>query len=84
MNSERIVKRSTAKVRRTKSASVELGDMTPGEVAKLVGVTTHTLVRWARAGHGPRRVQFGLRLARYNRAEVERWLADLHDGTPQA
>lgn len=45
-------------------------DMTKAEVAALYRISIRTLERWARAGIGPRPIQRGPRLVRYDQDEV--------------
>lgn len=49
--------------------------MRRAEFAALAGISMDTAQRWARAGIGPKAVQIGPRVAVYDVAEVEAWLA---------
>lgn len=45
------------------------------QVAALLGLAPNTLRHWRCRAHGPAWVRVGARTIRYERAEVERWLA---------
>lgn len=46
------------------------------EVARLLGVSTMTVLRMRRDGTGPAFVRVGPRFVRYNLADVEQWLGE--------
>jgi len=53
--------------------------LTRAHVARLLGVSAHTLACWRSAGRGPAVVKFGAgrsSAVRYRRSAVERWLDD--------
>jgi excisionase family DNA binding protein len=50
--------------------------MSPGEVARFLGLPLRTVYRWRSRGTGPRGYRIG-RHVRYRHADVERWL-ELH------
>jgi excisionase family DNA binding protein len=54
--------------------------MSPGEVARFLGVPLHTLYRWRSRGDGPPGYRLGRHL-RYRVDDVERWLEDHRDGS---
>jgi len=49
--------------------------LSKAETAAILGVATKTLDRWAKRGHGPKRVKHGPRLVRYSRDEVMAYAA---------
>ncbi|MDN5855537.1 MAG: helix-turn-helix domain-containing protein, partial [Actinomycetia bacterium] len=48
--------------------------LSPAQVARMLGVTTETLRRWRRLGSGPVARRVGPRLVRYDRVAVQAWL----------
>jgi predicted DNA-binding transcriptional regulator AlpA len=48
----------------------------PRQVADLLGVTVQRLANWRYRGRGPNYIKLGYRSIRYQRADVEQWLAE--------
>ena len=46
------------------------------EVAEQMGVVPGTIKRWSRNGEMPKGRRVGPRLLKWNRAEIEQWIAD--------
>jgi excisionase family DNA binding protein len=51
-----------------------VGNLTAAEVARLTGLSVHTLSYWRQSGQGPKTIKAGNRTL-YRRKDVERWLA---------
>lgn len=47
------------------------------EVAKLIGVSTMTLDRWAQRGLGPDRIKLSERKIGYRQSDVKAWMENL-------
>jgi len=52
--------------------------VTRDELANLIGVSAGTLRNWSHQGEGPRVTRVGVRGARYELREVERWLREVN------
>jgi len=46
------------------------------EVAEMTGVTTRALHHWRQTGQGPAFLRLSRKCVRYERVEVERWIAE--------
>lgn len=58
--------------------------LTPGHVARLLGVTTETLRRWRDAGEGPPWLALAGRTVRYPAGALNAWRAARGGDGPQA
>lgn len=51
-------------------------NLTPADVAQLVGLSVHTLSYWRQTGQGPKTIKAGARTL-YRRTDLEQWLAEV-------
>ncbi|UBV14992.1 helix-turn-helix transcriptional regulator [Mycolicibacterium fortuitum] len=52
--------------------------ITTRDVAQMAGVTERTVQQWRARGTGPTFTRIGATYVVYDRAEVERWIADVY------
>jgi predicted DNA-binding transcriptional regulator AlpA len=51
-------------------------NLTPAEVAQLIGLSVHTLSYWRQTDQGPKTIKAGTRTL-YRRKDVDQWLAEV-------
>ena len=51
-------------------------ELTPAEAAEVIGMSQATLIDWRRKGIGPQWIRVSAKMVRYERAAIDRFLAE--------